>query len=126
VWSNSCCGHPKLNETNADAAKRHLEDELNITNVEVFEIISDYRYKVEMNGIFENEICPILVCFTDQKPILNKTEVEATRWIAWNDFLKEVEDKNSNYSLWAKEEAMLLSQNEKFKKMFADFTNSKI
>lgn len=138
VWSNSCCGHPMLNETNVDAAKRHLTNELGIKNVEVFEIISDYRYKVGMNGIFENEICPVLVCFTDQKPVLNKNEVEAIRWIPWNDFLKEVKmlstaEKSNNakssvsrrvkdYSLWAKEESILLSKNNKFLKFFEEYT----
>jgi isopentenyl-diphosphate Delta-isomerase len=119
VWSNSCCGHPKLNESNIDAAKRHLRDELKIKNVEVFEIISDYRYCVSMNGIFENEICPVLVCFTDEKPIINNKEVEAIRWIAWADFLKEIETKD--YSLWSKEEAILLSKNGQFIKLFEEF-----
>lgn len=122
VWSNSCCGHPKLNETSVDAAKRHLKNELGIENIEVFEVISDYRYKVGMNNIFENEICPILICFTDQKPVMNKDEVEAIRWAKWNDFLKEVGSENSNYSLWAKEEAILLSKNEQFLKIFEEFT----
>lgn len=119
VWSNSCCGHPRLNETNVDAAKRHLKNELGIENIEVFEVISDYRYKVGMNGIFENEICPVLVCFTDQKPTLNKDEVETIRWTAWKKFLKEIETED--YSLWAKEEAILLSKNEQFLTLFAEF-----
>jgi len=122
VWSNSCCGHPKLNETNVDAAKRHLADELRIKNVEVFEIISNYRYKTGMNNIFENEICPVLVCFTDQQPVLNKNEVEAVKWIPWNDFLKEVADRDKDYSLWAKEEAILLSKNGIFLELFKKYT----
>jgi isopentenyl-diphosphate delta-isomerase len=122
IWSNSCCGHPKLDETSIDAAKRHLENELGIKDVEVFEVISNYRYKVSMNNIYENEICPILVCFTDQKPVLNKNEVEAIRWIPWNKFLKEVEDKDKDYSLWSKEEAILLSKNIKFQEFFKKYT----
>lgn len=121
VWSNSCCGHPKLNEANVDAAKRHLEYELGIKNVEVFEVISDYRYRVEMNGIFENEICPILVCFTDQKPVANKEEVENVKWILWEDFLKEIKNGKTDYSLWAKEEAILLEKNGPFLKLFAEY-----
>jgi isopentenyl-diphosphate delta-isomerase len=120
VWSNSCCGHPKLNEVSKSAAKRHLEDELGIKNVEMFEIISDYRYRVGMDNVFENEICPVLICFTDEKPILNKTEVEAIRWIPWADFLKEA--KTGDYSLWSKEEALLLSENKKFRELFKKYT----
>ena len=120
VWSNSCCGHPSLNESSIDAAKRYLEHELGIKNAEVFEIISDYRYKVSMNGVFENELCPILVCFTDQKPIANKTEAEALRWIPWKTFLTETKDKTNGYSLWSREEAWLLSKNKKFQALFKE------
>jgi isopentenyl-diphosphate delta-isomerase len=122
VWSNSCCGHPKLNESNVDAAKRHLEHELGIKDVEITEVITNYRYKVEMNGIYENEICPILVCFTDQLPFANSDEVENIRWIPWNEFLDNVKSGKSKYSLWAKEEAVLLSKNGQFLKILNENT----
>jgi len=121
VWSNSYCGHSKLNESNIEAAKRKLLQELGIDDAEVFEIISDYRYKVGMNDIYENEICPVLVCFTDKKPILNRDEVENTRWIKWKDFLKEIDDKNKAYSLWAKEEARLLVRNKVFLQLYKKY-----
>lgn len=121
TWSNSCCGHPKLNESSVDAAKRHLEHELGIKNIEVFEIIPDYRYRVSMNGVFENELCPILVGFTDQKPVINKDEVENIRWIPWKTFLKEIKDKTNAYSLWSKEEANLLYNNNRFQTLFEEY-----
>lgn len=122
VWSNSYCGHPMLNESNVDAAKRRMFYEIGINNVEIFEAISDYKYKVGMNNIYENEICPVLVCFTDKKPIINKDEVENIRWIKWKDFLKEIEDKNKIFSLWSKEEAKLLTKNKKFLELYEKFT----
>lgn len=122
VWSNSCCGHPRLNESSVDAAKRHLEYELGIKNADVLEIISDYRYKVSMNGIFENEICPILICFTNQKEIPNKDEVENIKWVPWKTFLAEIKDESKGYSLWSREEAWLLSKNKKFQKLFEKYT----
>ena len=61
VWSNSCCGHPMLDESSLEAAKRRLDYELGISDADIFEIVPDFRYKVELNGIVENEICPILV-----------------------------------------------------------------
>jgi isopentenyl-diphosphate delta-isomerase len=122
VWSNSCCGHPKLNETSTETANRHLQYELGIKEVDVFEIIPNYRYKVGMNNIFENEICPVLVCFTDQKPTINKEEVEAISWIPWKSFLKEIADGTKNYSLWSKEEALLLAKNNQFLEIFEKYT----
>ncbi len=123
IWSNSVCGHPMLNESNIDAAKRRLSYELGIDDVEISEVISDYKYKVGMNGIYENEICPVLLCFTDKKPVINKDEVENTSWIKWQDFLKEIDDKDKIYSLWAKEEAKLLATNEKFLSLWRLFAS---
>lgn len=122
VWSNSVCGHPRINESNIDAAKRKVLQELGIGEVEVFEVITDYKYKVEMNNIYENEICPTLVCFTDKKPVINRDEVENIRWIKWEDFLKEIEDENNTYSPWSKEEAKLLVKNKEFLKFYKKFT----
>lgn len=124
LWSNSLCGHPKLNESNINAARRRLSYELGINgNVEISEVLTDYQYKVEMNGIYENEICPVLVCFTNKKPIINKEEVEDIRWIPWKDFLKEIEEKNKIYSLWSKEEAKLLEKNKKFIKLYRQYAS---
>lgn len=119
VWSNSVCGHPMLNESSGEGAKRRLSYELGIDNVDIFEVISDYRYKVGMNGIYENEICPVLVCFTDKKPTANKSEIKNIRWIPWQTFLKEIDDKTKAYSLWSKEEAKLLSKNEEFLSLYS-------
>ena len=122
IWSNSYCGHPMLNESNVQAAKRRMFYEIGIDDVEIFEVISDYKYKVIMNSIYENEICPVLVCFTDKKPEINEDEVENIRWIKWEDFLKEIDDKNKTFSLWSKEEARLLEKNEKFQKLYKKLT----
>lgn len=123
IWSNSFCGHPMINESNVQAAKRRMPYEIGIDDVEIFEIISDYRYKVSMNNIYENEICPILVCFTDKKPIISKDEVENIRWLPWQEFLKEIDDEEKVYSLWSREEAKLLAKNEKFIKLYKKFTS---
>lgn len=122
IWSNSYCGHPMLNESNVQAAKRRMSYEIGIDDVEVFEVIPDYKYKVSMNDIYENEICPILVCFTDKKPVINKNEIENTRWVPWQEFLKKIDSKNKVYSLWSKEEAKLLAKNEDFLNLYKKFT----
>ena len=118
IWSNSVCGHPMINESNVQAAKRRLSYELCIEGIEIFEVISDYRYKVGMNNIYENEICPVLVGFTDKKPTINKDEVENIRWIKWQDFLNGVKQKPGAYSMWCEEEAKLLKNNKKFLELY--------
>jgi len=110
VWSNTVCGHPGPQETPIDAAKRRLKEELGIETSNIKEV-APYRYRsADKNGIVENEICPILVAHTDVDPIPNKEEVDAWKWMEWDDFLKDTEQHPWRYSPWCIEEAALLSR----------------
>lgn len=115
VWSNSCCGHPAEHESSVEAAQRRLKVELSITEAEVWEVISDYRYRAERFGVVENEICPILVGVSEQLPQPQPEEVEAIRWISWEDWLTEVRFKPHDYSEWCVEETELLEGDERFR-----------
>lgn len=116
VWSNSVCGHPTLNESNVDAAKRRLAYELGMSAVHIEEV-SPYRYTFVRDGVMENEICPILVGFSDEEPKPNLEEVEATRWVAWPEFLAEITKKPGAYSEWCEEEARILGAHPAFARM---------
>lgn len=115
VWSNTVCGHPMLNETAVEAAKRRLKYELNIEHsIDKFNlIIPNYKYKYSHLGIVENEICPVVVTFGDYEPKLNPNEAMDYRWVDWQDFLSEIRKPNS-YTEWCVEESELLNNNTKF------------
>jgi isopentenyl-diphosphate delta-isomerase len=123
VWSNSCCGHPKLDESNINAAKRRLKFELGITEANISEFISDFRYKVEKDGIVENEICPILIGFSDQKPSVNKDEVEDIEWTSWQSFLTDLNNNPNEYSPWCILEVDILKNNKKFLSLYYNRAN---
>lgn len=108
VWSNSCCGHPQLYESNLDAAKRRCRFELGITPGNIIEI-SPYSYCFSHEGVMENEICPILVGRFDGDIDANPDEVAATRWIAWNEWLQRVADTPDDFSPWCVEETRILA-----------------
>jgi isopentenyl-diphosphate Delta-isomerase len=122
IWSNSCCGHPMLNETNINAAKRRAKFELGMNIKQAFEVLPDYSYKAELNGVVENEICPVIITFTDENPTINRNEVECVRWVKWDAFLNEIRIKPSFYSVWCEQEAKLLSENREFLKFYKKFT----
>lgn len=122
IWSNSCCGHPTLDESNFDAVKRRTKFELGIELDNAYEILPNFSYKAEMNGIVENEICPVFIAFTNQKPAINNEEIENIRWIKWEDFLKEINNKPGTYSIWCEQETKLLSENKKFLKLYEKYT----
>ncbi len=109
AWSNSCCGHPQLQETSIDAAKRRLVYELGITEVDVLVVLPDYRYRVEKDGIVENEFCPVMVASSVQVPTINPDEVREIKWISWEEWLEEIKQHPQEYSQWCIEETQLLS-----------------
>lgn len=124
AWSNSVCGHPMLNESNPDAAKRRLRFELglNVDNVQI--VLPDFSYRAEMNGVVENELCPVMVAFTDEEPKLNRDEVEDIKWINWQEFVDDVKNNPGKYSKWSEEETKLLEKNAKFLKLYNKLINN--
>ena len=117
VWSNSCCGHPQLNESTIDAAKRRIKEELGL-EIDFIEEVADYRYRAYKDGITENEICPILIAFTSSSSLfLNDDEVEAVRWLRWPDFLDTLRQDHLNFSPWCLEQSAILEKNIRFKEL---------
>ena len=117
MWSNSCCGHPGLDESNVDAAYRRLQAELGLKPLALEEVLP-YQYCFSHLDVMENEICPILVGFTDAEPVLNPEEVEAIRWVNWQEFIAEVKEFPERYSEWCVEETLLLEKSERLKELF--------
>lgn len=109
VWTNAVCGHLSVDETPVAAAERRLQEELGITGVPLREA-APYRYRfADKNGIVENEICPILVGFTDNDPTPNPLEAEEWKWVAWDEFLADIKNNPGPYSPWSREEAEIIS-----------------
>lgn len=118
VWSNSCCGHPSPGEDTGDAARRRLNQELSLQPDKLYPILPNYRYRAELNGIVENELCPVFVTFTNQEPRPDPSEIENIRWTFWDDFLTEVKNAQPPYSPWCIEEANLLAASRDFNDVF--------
>jgi len=121
TWSNSCCGHPKLNESNLNAAKRRVKFELGIDPNNILEILPNFSYKAEMNGIVENELCPVLIAFTKSEPKPNKNDVEDFKWIDWQKFIEDIKRNPDTYSPWCRQEAKLLSNNKRFWELYGEY-----
>ncbi len=121
AWSNSVCGHPMLNESSPDAAKRRLQLELGLNLDTVQIILPDFSYKAQMNGIVENELCPVMIAFTDEKPKPNSDEVEDIKWVPWLEFVEDVKMHPGKYSMWSEEETKLLAKNEEFVRLYKKY-----
>lgn len=101
VWSNSCCGHPLPNENTEDAVRRRVSFELGISEIKKLrELVPDFSYKAERDGIVEHELCPVWVGEIDDLVRPNLDEVEATCWMLWEDFVQEIGGHPEKYSEW--------------------------
>jgi isopentenyl-diphosphate delta-isomerase len=109
VWSNSCCGHPAPGEATLAAARRRIAEELGAPAAELWVALPDYRYRAELDGIVENEICPVVVGRLDPAALApDPDEVGAVRWVDWQSILAEIARGEGGYSPWCREETELL------------------
>jgi isopentenyl-diphosphate delta-isomerase len=86
VWSNSFCGHPGPGEAMEDAIERRAQEELGIQLTELRPVIPDFRYRVTLDGIVENEMCPVFIAATADAPAPDPAEVAEFAWTRWLDF----------------------------------------
>jgi len=123
VWSNSCCGHPAIGESNVQAALRRSRDELGVVLSTAIEI-APYRYRFQRDGIEENEICPILVATTDAPITPNPSEVAAILWKNWDALIEEIRATPGKYSGWCEEEVIVLRSNPQFSTWYKKILNA--
>lgn len=125
IWSNTCCGHPALGENTEEAVRRRVKYELGMELGELYEILPDYRYKAMHHGVMENELCPVWVALLEGPIKPNPTEVEAVDWVDWRRFIDSLKDDQNNdydhFSVWSKEEALLLDEDPDFIALFSSF-----
>jgi isopentenyl-diphosphate delta-isomerase len=101
VWTNTCCGHPLPDEDMAQAVLRRLQDELGMrcSNPEL--LLPRFRYRAEMDGVVENEMCPVFRVLSDDEPVPNPDEVDSAERVPWTSFAASVLDGSREISRWA-------------------------
>ena len=100
VWTNTCCGHPMPGEPIEDAVRRRLRDELGVAAADLVCALPDFRYHAEMNGIEENEICPVYLCRITSEPRPEPDEVVEVRWIPWDYYVADAMRPETDLSPW--------------------------
>jgi isopentenyl-diphosphate delta-isomerase len=105
VWTNTVCGHPAPGEDLVEAATRRAQQELGLRLTDVRLVLPRFRYRAEMDGVVENEICPVLVARADGDALLaDPDEVEDVRWEAWGEVAASVLDGSRRVSPWCAEQ----------------------
>lgn len=101
LWTNTCCSHPRPNETVKDAAYRRLFEEMGMSCE--LKIKTNFIYKTSFgNGLTEHELDYVLIGKSNQKPIINIDEVESYEWKAISAIKKELTTHPGKYTSWFK------------------------
>lgn len=102
-WANTCCSHPRKNETLEFATQRRLQQEMG------FECPLEFLYKFEYHELYhdlgaEHELCSVFVGYSEGPVVANEFEVEATRWVSPSALTSEMEAHPERFTPWIKME----------------------
>lgn len=101
LWTNTCCSHQRVGESNIEAGKRRLREEMGFVT-ELKDTIS-FIYKTPFdNGLTEHEYDHILVGHYNQTPIINSEEVSDWKWMSLETVKNDMIDNPSFYTEWFK------------------------
>ena len=101
LWTNTCCSHQRDGETNLDAGKRRLQEEMGFTCdlEEVFWFV----YKAPFdNGLTEHELDHVMIGKFNDKPNINKEEVESYKWMSLEAVKADIQVQPEIYTEWFK------------------------
>jgi len=101
LWTNTCCSHQRDGESNIEAGKRRLFEEMGMQSEleEVFHFI----YKAPFdNGLTEHELDHVLIGYSNEKPIINQEEVASFKWMSINSIKNDIFENPNNYTEWFK------------------------
>ncbi|MGB0891331.1 MAG: isopentenyl-diphosphate Delta-isomerase [Flavobacteriaceae bacterium] len=101
LWTNTCCSHQRDGETNLEAGKRRLQEEMGFVT-EIEEVFS-FIYKAPFsNGLTEHELDHVMIGYYDDIPAINKEEVEAYKWMPLIEVKNDIEKNPQEYTEWFK------------------------
>jgi isopentenyl-diphosphate delta-isomerase len=101
LWTNTCCSHQRDGETNIEAGKRRLQEEMGFV-VELKESIS-FIYKAPFdNGLTEHEFDHVLLGKYNDAPVINKEEVADWKWMSLEAVKADILSRPELYTEWFK------------------------
>ena len=101
LWTNTCCSHQRNGETNLEAGKRRLYEEMGFF-CELKEVFW-FVYKAPFdNGLTEHESDHVMVGYYNEDPVINREEVESFQWMTMEDVKKDIRKHPENYTEWFK------------------------
>lgn len=101
LWTNTCCSHQREGETNIEAGKRRLFEEMGFVT-ELKEVFS-FIYKAPFdNGLTEHELDHVMIGIYNKSPKINLAEVGDFKWMTLEAVKTDIELQPKIYTEWFK------------------------
>lgn len=101
LWANTCCSHQRVGESNVEAGKRRLQEEMGFVT-ELKEAFS-FIYKAPFdNGLTEHELDHVLLGNYNDEPKINIEEVESYKWMTPLSIKEDIQQRPEIYTAWFK------------------------
>jgi isopentenyl-diphosphate delta-isomerase len=101
LWTNTCCSHQRDGESNIEAGKRRLQEEMGF--VADLKETTSFIYKAPFdNGLTEHEFDHILVGYYNEEPYMNSEEVASWKWKNLEDVKVDISLHPEVYTAWFK------------------------
>ncbi len=101
LWTNTCCSHQRDGETNLEAGKRRLQEEMGF--VTELEETTSFIYKAPFdNGLTEHEYDHIMIGYYNDTPQINEDEVADWKWMSLEDVKVDMVLHPEKYTAWFK------------------------
>jgi len=101
LWTNTCCSHQREGESNLEAGKRRLYEEMGFS-CELEEMFW-FVYRAEFdNGLTEHELDHVMTGTYDQDPEINPEEVASFKWMMPAAVKQDIADRPELYTEWFK------------------------
>lgn len=99
LWTNTCCSHPRPNETVEAAATRRLQEEMGF---EVpLEKVFDFIYQANFdNGLTEHEFDHVFVGYYDGPIQANTAEVNDFSYRSMESIQQSLESNDGLFTAW--------------------------
>ena len=101
LWTNTCCSHQRVGESNIEAGKRRLFEEMGFT-AELKELFH-FIYKAPFdNGLTEHELDHVMIGYSNENPVINPEEVESWKWMSIDAIKEDMIVNPNDYTVWFK------------------------
>jgi len=99
LWTNTCCSHQRLGESNIAAGKRRLQEEMGFAT-DLKELFS-FIYKAPFdNGLTEHELDHVMLGFYQEDPQINTEEVANWKWMSPAVIKTDMQKSPEIYTAW--------------------------